>query len=76
MITAKNILSNYLAKNGYDGLVNPGECGCDKTDLIPCDGCTQDCQPAYKWWCKRCKIVDCDMQTINGGHCFNVKEQE
>jgi hypothetical protein len=27
-LTVKQIVAQYLGEHGYDGLVNPGECGC------------------------------------------------
>ena len=37
MPTVKEILKDYLDKNGFDGLVGD-DCGCCCNDLIPCDG--------------------------------------
>lgn len=48
MITIKDIVTDYLKTNGYDGLYNEDECGCLLDDLAPCWDCTFDCRPGYK----------------------------
>jgi len=49
-MTVKEIVKEYLAKNGYDGLYGD-ECGsgCQIDDLIPCgEYCNySDCKPGY-----------------------------
>lgn len=48
-MTVKDILKKWLTDNGYDGLVNPhGECGCEASDLVPCDSRCDTCQPAHR----------------------------
>lgn len=42
------IIHKYLDDNDYDGLFNPGLCGCVKKDLEPCDCIENNCQPGYK----------------------------
>ena len=47
--TVKEIIIDYLEKNGYDGLCNDfGECGCLKDDLAPCECISTECKPGYK----------------------------
>lgn len=47
-MTVKEILSAHLKKGGFDGLYEPRiECGCRITDLMPCDGAQDTCQPGY-----------------------------
>ncbi len=41
----KEIIEEYLKKNGYDGLVGD-ECGCCLDDLMPCGECCHECEPA------------------------------
>ena len=52
-MTVLEIVKEYLEKNGFDGLVSPGDCGCELSDLAPCcvdiEGC--ECEPAYKIPC-------------------------
>ena len=45
--TVKEMVAEYLGKNGFDGLFTY-ECGCEITDLFPCGnpGCI-DCKPGY-----------------------------
>lgn len=58
-MTVKEIVRDYLDRNGYDGLVNTEiPCGCDKEDLALCDGLDLEfCLPAYKRMrkCSECK---------------------
>jgi hypothetical protein len=67
---AKQIIKDFLDKNGYDGLCGD-DCGCGKDDLAPCDNLALDCEPAYKVVCggcgqelysrdKDCKPTECD----------------
>jgi len=47
-MNCKEIIKEYLVQNGFDGLHNEAECGCELDDLIPChENCSQ-CQPGYK----------------------------
>ena len=41
------IIKAYLKEHGFDGLQN-GECGCEISDLIPCDCDCSRCRPGYK----------------------------
>ena len=50
----REIVEEYLKANGYDGLYSEG-CGCQASDLMPCDMPCEDCQPGYK--------VPCDPKT-------------
>lgn len=54
-MTVKEIMREWLKSHGYDGLCNPGYCGCDLDDLMACcnDSVTM-CEPAYKRRCYRC----------------------
>jgi len=46
-MTVKDIIINYLAEHGYDGLCGD-ECGCSIEDLSVCESCPLDCEPGYK----------------------------
>lgn len=48
-MTVKEIVKDYLERNGYDGLCTQ-DCGCDKDYLFPCcgEGFPEHCVPAYK----------------------------
>lgn len=54
-MTVKEIMRDWLKAHGYDGLCNPGYCGCDLDDLMFwCSGSVATCEPAYKFRCNRC----------------------
>ena len=48
----KEIVTDYLKKNEYDGLYhNDQECGCELNDLFPCGTYDYDCTAGYKVDC-------------------------
>ena len=48
--TAIEIIKQYLIDNDFDGLCNePIGCGCELTDLKPCDSDFSECKPGYKY---------------------------
>jgi len=56
MLIVKDIVVEYLEKNGFDGLMHDNDCCCSTNNI--CDDMTSDCQPAYKIPCD-CED-DCD----------------
>jgi len=61
-IDVRQIVTKYLKDNGFDGLYAE-ECGCQISDLFPCDGPCDDCKPGYKVPCdpKTCQAYgDCE----------------
>ncbi len=47
--SVQEILAVWLKDNAYDGLVSDGsECGCEISNLIPCDAPCERCCPGYK----------------------------
>ena len=43
-------LVSHLEENGHDGLYCPGECACEKGDLVPCgEEDIPECLPGYKY---------------------------
>ena len=48
LMNITEIIKIGLEKNGYDGLVCPGICGCEKDDLSPGNCLTEACKPGYK----------------------------
>lgn len=48
--SVRDIVSEWLRANHYDGLCNPdSECGCDLADLMPCQCVNdRDCVCAYR----------------------------
>ena len=43
----KDIVAEWLGKNGYDGLFVPGECACKNDELFPCGETYANCEPGY-----------------------------
>lgn len=41
------IIRKYLEANGFDGLCGE-ECGCELSDLMPCEDYFKECEPGYK----------------------------
>ena len=62
-ITTKDIMAQWLEKNGFDGLAHiDGECGCERDNIAPCDQLNADCQPAFKRACdENCEHEGADM---------------
>jgi len=62
-MTVKEIVTEYLKANGYDGLwCADGGCACIIGDLAPCCGNMDECEPGYR--------VECDPETCTlGGDC-------
>ncbi len=52
MKTVKEIIRDYLNENEFDGLYQPGECACEKSDLAPCGETPLDCMVGYKIPCE------------------------
>jgi len=48
IIDVKELMKNYLAENGYDGLYHDCDCGCSIDDLAPCGHLCLDCTPGYR----------------------------
>jgi len=49
---AREMIRKYLVDNGFDGLYEPGECGCELADLMPCDSAgALNCRAGYKTEC-------------------------
>ncbi len=46
-MTVKEIMTQWLKDNGYDGLFAPGECACAANDLMPCCESCEWCEPGY-----------------------------
>lgn len=63
-MNGKEIIKEYLEKNGFDGLYSDdGDCGCEVSDLMPCesDDC-MSCNAGYKHPC-----------LCGEGHFFHIK---
>jgi len=61
-MTIKEIVKEYLEKNGYDGLYNAnGQCACRRNDLFPCQEGFEECSPGYRGACNgSCDDPPCD----------------
>lgn len=53
MPTVKEIIKEYLEKNGYGGLYGADchDCACSLDDLMTCDEPGVDCTPGYRGAC-------------------------
>ena len=48
--TAIEIIKQHLIDNGFDGLCNSHlDCGCEISDLQPCEDDFSQCRPGYKY---------------------------
>lgn len=45
-LDVEGIIRKYLDRHGYDGLYSDF-CGCETTDLVPCDNNPMRCKPGY-----------------------------
>ena len=62
MKTVRDIVTEWLRTNGYDGLVEKdGECGCRLEDLFPCGD-------VYAQWCVAGHEVKCTCGAGCGWH--------
>ena len=67
-MTIKEIITEYLKENGFDGLFFPGECACRADDLAPCENILPGCQPGYLGPCpKTCGEHDWHIALIGQG---------
>ncbi len=59
-MTVKEIVTEYLKANEFDGLYSPGECACEINDIMPCGGeGFMSCEAGYKGPCPP-ECGDCD----------------
>jgi hypothetical protein len=63
-MNVREIVKEWLEKNGYSGLYDESECGCAIDDLMPCDGPYSECMPGYKG--------NCDPETSESGFGFMI----
>ena len=72
MMTAKEMVIEYLKTNGYDGLAGD-ECGCEISDLMPCGEFGYDCYGGYKITMGNKLCNDCEYKSECGGWCIRVE---
>lgn len=57
--TVKQMVKTHLEANGFDGLVNVrGQCGCEVSDLMPCQEEQADCVAGHKGGCPGTDTID------------------
>ena len=79
-MTVKEIVKDYLEKNGYDGLCSEN-CGCGLDDFMPCEDCdTETCKPSYKHICngrENCLFSGfCEGEGNKGDVCYSTEKPE
>lgn len=57
-MTIKEIVKDYLEKNGYDGLSSEGACSCGLSDLMPCGRANRLCEAGYLVKIEACKTCN------------------
>lgn len=55
----RDIVCEWLEDSEFDGLVSDFDCGCLKSDLMPCGNPAANCEPAYRFDCARCSKAHC-----------------
>jgi len=50
-MNVRQIVGQWLKKNGYDGLYSSSECACIVDDLMPCGEYYSDCESGYRYPC-------------------------
>lgn len=51
ILKVQDMVEEYLASHGYDGLYSPGNCCCEAGDIAPCGQVEYDCIAGYKQPC-------------------------
>ena len=79
-MTVKQIVTQWLKENDYDGLVNlDQECGCRAIDMCLMECGCENCEPAYWHSCDKCESQsDCEwfeLNAVNAG-CYKLNKQE
>ena len=69
-MSVREIMSETLSYNRYDGLFNDGiSCACLMDDLMPCNNdCIATCEPGYKVPCPNEGDCDCDPKDPHAWH--------
>lgn len=55
----RDIVCEWLEDSEFDGLVSDFDCGCLKSDLMPCGNPAANCEPAYRFDCALCSKAHC-----------------
>jgi hypothetical protein len=59
--TVLTMVRDRLIDDGYDGLTNEEDCGCDLENLAPCSSIGEDCRAGYK---VPCTCGECDWHIV------------
>jgi hypothetical protein len=59
--TVLTMVRDRLIDDGYDGLTNEEDCGCDLENLAPCSSIGEDCRAGYK---VPCNCGECDWHIV------------
>jgi len=79
----REIVKDYLEEHGYDGLFQPGVCGCIINDLMPCCEPGTDCEAGHRCDCpsedseymvKRDRCPQCQSRSIQESHGRTLKQ--
>ena len=74
-MTLRDILTEWLKAHHYDGLYDDeGECGCELSDIMPCDEPGMRCSPGVKVPCdgtlEACSLgVNCKWHMVAAEPC-------
>jgi hypothetical protein len=78
-MTVKEIVKEYLEKNGFDGLCSEN-CGCGIDNLMPCEKWNIPlCEPAYMLICqgnKKCPLHNRCEGGREGYVCYSTEKPE
>ncbi len=72
----REYVSAKLAADGYSGICG-GDCGCELSDLWPCDGPGYDCVPGYQHECVQCprhEEDNCPVGDGGEGYCVSASK--
>lgn len=74
----KEIVEDYLKKNGFDGLYDADEnCGCFIGELFTCGQPQEKCIPGYKAICqKKCNEFNGCIFSKPGQDCYRDEDED
>ena len=72
MKTIKEIVSDYLEANNFDGLFHDGDCSCLKDDLFICGEICDDCTPGKLINCEACSLYSFDHERCVDGNDYCI----
>lgn len=79
-MNVRDIIIKHLNDTGCDGIFYPGECGCLKSDLAPCNSDNIDtCESGYKVMCAehgRREECECGLDTPDPIECWCIMREK